>query len=138
CERPDLDALTQEDRRGESSGLVDVDIAGGPHAGEELLTEVRTFDLPTEEVGVRARVFGDGPDVGPVAVGDVAKEGLAFAEEAREEVLAEIEDLADRETLEDARLDDVDTRVDRVAEDLAPRWFPQQLGGPPVLAGGQD
>ena len=82
--RPDLDALTQEDGPGESSGLVDVDIAGGPHAGEELLTEVPTFDLPTEEVGVRARVFGDRPDVGPVPLGDVPVEWLALREEPGE------------------------------------------------------
>src|SRR2546430_1107632 len=76
-ERPDLDALTQEDGPGQSSGLVDLDIAGGPHAGEELLTEVPTFDLPTDEVGVRARIFGDGPDVGPVPLGHVPVERLA-------------------------------------------------------------
>src|SRR5207253_963654 len=77
-------------------------------------------DLPLEEVGIRARVLGDRPDVRPVPVGDVAEERLALGKQLWEEILAEIEDLADGVALQDARLHDVDARIDRVGEDLAP------------------
>jgi len=62
-----------------------------PH---ELVTEAIALHLSAEEVGVRACVFGDRAHVGPVPIRDVAEERLALRKEAREEVLAEIEDLA--------------------------------------------
>src|SRR5205823_3831248 len=77
--------------------------------------------------GVRPRVFGDGTHVGPVALSDVPKERLALREETREEVLAEVEDLAETETVEDSRFDDIDPGVDRVAEDLAPGRVLEEL-----------
>src|SRR3981081_2345141 len=61
-----------------------------------------------------------------------------MSEQQGEEVLAEIEDVTDGETLEDTRLYDIDAGVYRVAEDLTPRWFFQELGDPAVLAGYHD
>src|SRR5437773_3973465 len=117
----DLHALAAEDRAGDPRRLVDVDLACSPHAGHELLPQSVDADAAAQEIRVRACVLLDRPDIGPVAVGDVAEEGLAVGEEPREEILAEIEDLADIEPFEHPRLDDVDARVDGVAEDLAPR-----------------
>src|SRR6267143_2491129 len=101
--RSDLHALAQEDGAGEPRGFVDVDVARRPYPRHELVPEILALHLAAEQVGVRAGVLGDRPHVGPVALGDVAEEGLALGEQAREEVLAEIEDVTDAETLEHAR-----------------------------------
>src|SRR6267378_4591098 len=129
--RPDLHSLAEEDGAGELCRLVDVDVARRPHAWHELVPQVAALHLPLKKIGVRARVLGDRANVGPIAVRDVPKERLALREEAREEVLAEVEHLADAETFEDARLDHVDTGIDRVAEDLAPGRLLQEFGDPP-------
>src|SRR6267378_4449744 len=116
--RADLHSLAEIDRTGELRGLVDVNVACGPDARQELVAERLALHLSAQQVGIRARVFADRSDVRPVPVGDVSKEGLAFGEQSREEILAEVEHLAGPETLEHARLDNVDTGVDRIAEDL--------------------
>ena len=136
--RADLHALAEEDGAGEPRGFVDVDVARRPDARHELVPEALAFHLPAEEVGVRAPVLGDGADVGPVTVGDVAEQGLALGEQAWEQVLAEIEDVADFEALHHAWLDDVDAGVDRIAEDLAPGRLLEEFRDPPVLAGDHD
>src|SRR5207302_409354 len=133
--RSDLHAFAQEDGAGELGRLVDVDVAGRPDAGHELVREVIALHLPAQQIGVGPRVFGDGTHIGPVPLGDVPEERLTLREQTREEVFAEVEDLAKAETLEDPRLDDVDPGVDRVAEDLAPGRFLEELDDPPVLAG---
>ena len=136
--RADLHAVPQEDRAGDLRGFVDLDIAAREHAGEELAAERRRRQTALEEIRVRARVLGNGPDVGPVAGCDVAVERLTLGEEGREEILAEVERLAGLVALEHARLDHVDAGVDRVGEDLAPRRLLEELRDAPVLAGDHD
>src|SRR5437762_1331882 len=136
--RSDLHAFAQEDGAGELGRLVDVDVARRPDAGHELVREVIALHLPAQQIGVGPRVFGDGTHIGPVPLGDVPEERLTLREQTREEVFAEVEDLAKAETLEDPRLDDVDPGVDRVAEDLAPGRFLEELDDSPVLAGDHD
>ena len=131
--RTDLRALAEEDGSGDPRGRVDLHVAVHDDARHELATERCGPDLPLKEVRIRARVLGDRPDVRPVPVGDVAEERLALGKQLWEEILAEIEDLADGVALQDARLHDVDARIDRVGEDLAPRRLLQELGDPAVL-----
>src|SRR5438309_6068590 len=102
--RSDLHSLAEIDRTGEPRGLVDIHLAGGPHARQELVAERLTLHFAAQQIGVRARVFADRSDVRPVPVGDVSKEGFALSEQPREEILAEVEHLASGETLEYARL----------------------------------
>src|ERR1700722_3030433 len=60
------------------------------------------------------------PDILPVALGDVTVERLAGRENVREHVSREIDRSPRCDEVEDLRFQDVDPRVDRVAEDLTP------------------
>src|SRR3982074_3202643 len=71
--RSDLHALAQEDGAGEPRGFVDLDVARRPYARHELVPQILALHLASEEVGVRARVLGDRPHVGPITLGDVAE-----------------------------------------------------------------
>ena len=130
--RSDLHSLAEVDRTGELRGLVDIHVARGPDARQELLAERLALHFSAEQVGVRAREFDDRADVGPVPVGDVAVKRLPFSEQPWKKILAEVEHLAQAESLEDARLDDVDAGVDRVAEDLAPRRLLEKFRDLPI------
>src|SRR6266511_1105567 len=130
----DLHAIPQIHGAGDARGLVDLDVAVGVHAGQDLLAERGRGQLALKQIRVRAHVLGDRSDIGPVAGGDVAIQRLALGQQRREEILAEIERLAGLVALEHAWLDHVDTGVDGVGEDLAPRGLLQELGDPAVLA----
>ena len=136
--RADLHAVPEVHRTGDLRGLVDLDVTAGEHAGEELAAERRRRQAALEKIGVRARVLGNGSDVGPVTGRDVPVERLAFGEERRKQIFAEVERLAGFVPLEHARLDHVDAGVDRVREDFAPRWLLEELRDAPVLAGDHD
>src|SRR5204862_8176566 len=77
--------------------------------------------LLVEGIEVRLPELVEVADVLPVALADVAVQRPAHLEQKREELLGEVVRALGRHVAERLRLDDVDARVDRVREDLAPR-----------------
>ena len=81
------------------------------------------LDAALEAVEVGLHVRGVAAHILPVAVGDPAKDVLAFFQQLRKYVARPVGDLAGPEELEHRRVEDVDARVGQVADDLAPAWL---------------
>ena len=134
----DLHALPEVDGAEEERARIHLDVTAGEDAGLDLGADRADRDAPAEDVRVGARVLADRAHVGPIALGDVAVEGLALREELREEVPAEVEARPDRVAPEDARLDDVDAGIDGVREDLAPGRLLEELRDAAALVRDDD
>ena len=93
---------------------------------------------PVERVEVRLRVLPEIADVLPVSVRDEAVQRPAHLQEQREELLGEVKRLSGGHVSQHLRLDDVDARVDRVREDLAPGGLFQEALDAAVLVGHDD
>ena len=108
-------------------GLVDarlgaeLDVGADPATVAELETVDTDLHPPVEHVGVRPAVRLERADVLPVALGDVAVQGVAVVEQLGEHVAREVDHLAVGDVVEHRRLEHVDARVDGVGEHLAPR-----------------
>src|SRR5215207_8758596 len=95
-------------------------------------------DALVERVGVRLAILVEVSDVLPVAVEHVAVERSTHLEEKREELFGEVVRAVVRNVRQHLRLEDVDARVDRVGEDLAPRRLLEEPLDAPVLVGDDD
>src|SRR6266540_745065 len=88
--------------------------------------------LLVESVEVRLPVLIQVTDVLPVAFGDVAVNRPPHLQEEREELLGEVEGPVIRDVTQHLGVEDVDPRVDRVGEDLAPRRLLEEALDPAV------
>src|SRR5690606_7681215 len=84
------------------------------------LARQHELNTPSEHVLVRPPILVQVADVAPVAVRHVAEQGRTLAQHLREQVAREVHVRPRRDPFERLRLEHVDARVDRVAEDLAP------------------
>ena len=91
-----------------------------------------------EGVEVRLPELVEVADVLPVAVEDVAVERPPHLEQQREELLREVVRPVGRDVAQDLGVEDVDARVDRVREDLAPGRLLQEALDPALLVGDDD
>ena len=95
-------------------------------------------DLLVERVEVRLPVLVEVPDVLPVAVHRQPVDGPPHLEQQRKELLGEVERPVGRDVLEHLRLEDVDARVDRVREHLAPRGLLEEALDPALVVDDDD
>ncbi|WP_240469128.1 hypothetical protein [Streptomyces sp. OM5714] len=93
---------------------------GYPDAGRDLEAVDVDVDLALQDVGLCLHIALVGADVLPVALGDVAVDGLAFLHQLREDVTGPVHGHVGVDVVEDLGLHDVDPGVHRVREDLAP------------------
>ncbi len=130
--------LPDEGRTPEPGRGVDRRPLAEPHAGLQLEARDVHLDLAVEDVLVGLEVGRRGADVLPVAVGHVAEDRPARLEHGREDLGREVDGAALGDEIEDLGLEDVDTGVDGVAEDLAPARLLQEALDAPVLTGDDD
>src|SRR5690606_29467708 len=97
------------------------------------LARQHELNTPSEHVLVRPPILVQVADVAPVAVRHVAEQGRTLAQHLREQVAREVHVRPRRDPFERLRLEHVDARVDRVAEDLAPRGLLEEALDPPRL-----
>src|SRR5581483_2720008 len=108
------------------------DVAADPNPGD-----VEPHAL-LERVEVRLAELVEVADVLPVALEDVPVDRPSHLEQQREELLREVVRPVGRDVLQHLRLEDVDARVDRVGEDLAPRRLLEEALDAAVLVGDDD
>ena len=130
--------LADEGRRVDAGRGVDGRALADPDAGAELEARHVHLDLPVEDVLVRLEVGRGRADVLPVAVGHVAVERLTGIEDGREDLAGEVDRPAVGDAVEDLGLEDVDARVDGVAEHLAPARLLEEALDRPVLTRDHD
>src|SRR5215469_5781163 len=116
----DLDIITKEDRAKDLRARRDIYTLANPDAAANILARHRNPDDTLQDIRVRAHILGKVPNIAPVALSDVAKDRVALLEHHRKEFLAEVERLVLLKVAEDLGIENVDTCVDRIAEDLAP------------------
>ena len=105
---------------------VDRGAPAQPHARPQREPLDLDLDAAVQDVLVRPEVGLGGAHVLPVALGDVAVEGPPGLEDRREHLAREVDGPSLGDEVEDLRLEDVDARVDRVAEHLTPRGLFQE------------
>src|SRR5439155_56353 len=127
-ERRPLDALE----------VVDLDALADPEVAPQADPGDVEADALVERVEVRLPELVEVADVLPVAVAHAAVERSAHLEQEREEFLREVERPVDRDVAQHLGLEDVDARVDRVGEDLAPGRLLQETLDPAVGVGDDD
>ncbi len=142
--RPDgglrRDARVVADERGPLDGvevvhpgpLADPDVPAQAHARDVQLHEL------VERVEVGLPVLVEVADVLPVALEHVPVDRAAHLEQQREELLREVVRPVGRHVAQRLRLDDVDARVDRVREDLAPRRLLEEALDATLRVGDDD
>ncbi len=130
--------LADEGGRVDARRGVDGRALADPDAGAELESRHVHLDLPVEDVLVRLEVGGGRAHVLPVAVGHVAVEGLAGIEDGREDLAGEVDRPPVGNAVEDLGLEDVDARVDGVAEHLAPARLLEEALDRPVFTRDHD
>ncbi len=134
------DAAVAPDVRGAFDGLelrevdafAEPDVAADPDAAD-----VELYAL-VERVEVRLAVLVEVADVLPVAVEDTAVDRPPHLQQEREKLLGEVVRPVGRHVLQHLRLEDVDARVDRVGEDLAPRRLLEESLDAAVVVGDDD
>jgi hypothetical protein len=120
----DARATPDDDCAAQTDVLGDHRIGGAP---DSRLATVAPFaaqlhgHAALQDVGVRAPILVEIADIAPVAGCDMTEQARAVSQHARVEILREVEVGADRHAFERLGFEHVDARVDRVAEDLAPR-----------------
>ena len=112
--------------------LSDPDVAAQPDPGDVQR------HLLVEGVEVRLPVLVQVADVLPVAVEHVAVDGAAHLEQQRKQLLREVVWTLGRNVLQHLGLEHVDTRVDCVREDLAPRRLLEEALHLPVVVRDDD
>src|SRR5262249_37497890 len=82
--------------------------------------------------------LGEVADVAPVAAGDVTKDRVALLEHVWEDILTEVSGFVLLDVVEDDRIEQIDARIDGVAEDLAPTRLLEELVDAAVIVGDDD
>ena len=118
--RFDLRVVADVERPAQHRVRMDLGAFGDPHARGDLEPVDLDVDLALEHVGLSLHIALVGADVLPVALGDVAVDGLAFLHQLREDVAGPVDGDIGLDVVEDLGLHDVDAGVDGVGEDLAP------------------
>lgn len=93
---------------------------GDPNARGDLEAVDLDVDLALQHVGLRLHIALVGADILPVALGDIAVDRLALLHQLRENIAGPVDGDIGFHVVEDFGFHDVDTRVHRVREDLAP------------------
>lgn len=122
----------QECRGVDRRAVTDVD------AGSQFEARGSDAGTPVEHVVVGLVKSREGADVGPIAVGHVAKQRSAVVEDLREHLLGEVHRTVGGDAIEDGRFEDVDAGVHRVREDLAPRRLLDEPGDRSAVFGRDD
>ena len=112
--------------------VAEPDVPAQPYSGQAQAHPL------VEGVEVRLPVLVEVADVLPVALADVAVERPAHVLQQREELLREVVRPVGGDVAQDLGLADVDPRVDRVGEDLAPRGLLEEALDPAVLVRDDD
>lgn len=115
----DLGVVADVQRTTEHGVRMDLGTFGDPHSGRDLESVDLDVDLAFEHV-VRLDVALVRPDVLPVALGDIAVDRLAFLHELGEDITGPVDRDIGLDIVEYLGLHDVDARVHRVGENLAP------------------
>src|SRR5205085_3783287 len=128
------------EERGPLDVLEPLDVHPLPHPDVPAQADPGDVQLHAlvERVEVRLPVLVEVADVLPVAVADVAVDRAAHLEQEWEELLREVVRPVGQHVTQDLRIEDVDARVDRVREDLAPGGLLEEPLDAPVLVGDDD
>ena len=118
--------------------VVDLHPVAEPHVPAQAHPGQAQAHALVERVEVRLPVLVEVADVLPVALADVAVERPAHVLQQREELLREVVGPVGGDVAQDLGLADVDPRVDRVGEDLAPRGLLEEALDPAALVGDDD
>ena len=133
--RRDLAVVADERRAFDVVDGSDLDPLAQPHVAAQADAGDAQAHALVEGIEVRLAKLLERADVLPVAVEHVPVDRPAHLEEQREQLLREIERAVTRHMSEHLGLDDVDARVDRVGEHLAPgRLFQKPLHAPVLVA----
>src|SRR5262249_24614696 len=98
-----------------------------PDAAAQIGAGQLDVDAALQHVGVGTHVLGEVADVAPVAAGDVTKDRVALLEHVWEDILTEVSGFVLLDVVEDDRIEQIDARIDGVAEDLAPTRLLEEL-----------
>src|SRR5258707_1044168 len=133
--RLDLAIMGKIDWPVELGIFLDLDAVLAPDVTANIFCRYLDINAPLQDIGVGTHIFGQVAYVAPVAIGDIAIDGIAFSQHQREKLLAEVILLILLKICEYLRVQDIDTGIDGITEDFAPAWFFQELCNMPILVG---
>lgn len=116
----DLGVVPDVERTAQHGVGVHVGAFGHPDSGRDLEAVDLDVDLALQHIGLGLHIALVGAHVLPVALGDIAVDGLSFLHELREDIPGPVHGGIGLDVVEDLGLHDVNARVHGVREDLAP------------------
>jgi hypothetical protein len=129
-----LRSAAEHERGDESCLRIDATALAGPDPGRHLGARDLDLHFAVQDVVIRLLILLEIADVGPIVGRDVARDDLAFVEQPWKDIAREIVRFSAFHVVEYLGLQDVDARVDRVGEDLAPgRLFEKARDAPFVV-----
>ena len=120
----------------ELSVFIDLDTLFTPDIATYILCRNLHLNPPMQDIRVRSHIFGQVPYIAPVAtVGDISIERVAIFQHEREKFLAEVKGLIFLKVAKNLRVENINTRIDCIAEYLPPAWLLQKLGYMTIFIG---
>lgn len=116
----DLGVVPDVERAAQHRVRMDLGALRDPDARRDLEAVDVDVDLALQHVGLRLHIALVRTDVLPVALRDIAVDGLALLHQLREDVTGPVDGDIGFDVVEDLRLHHIDAGVHRVREDLAP------------------
>ena len=120
----------------ELSVFINLDPLLTPYIATNIFGRDLQFYLPLQDISIGTHIFAQATDITPVAFRRyITIDRITLLQHVGKQVLAEIKRLIFLKVGKNLWMENVDTRIDCVAEHLSPAWLLQKLGDMTIFVG---
>ena len=109
------------------------DTLAAPDTPGKTLAQFSDVNPALQNIPAGAHILGKVAHVAPIPFGDASVHGIAFFQQNRKEVFAEIKADGQLEIVQDIGFKHIDAGIHRIGDDLTPARFLQELLDAPLV-----